>query len=108
MSAGLSPFSGGHLAADESHFMPMSSRYIPLPRLRNSPARMSSLLRGDWPPSSRERSARANQLDELSGGTREITRRFCAGKKKRIKETCVAGGGVRRPTMMESSCEYRC
>lgn len=31
----LSPFSSGkYLAADESHFMPMSSRYIPLSELR--------------------------------------------------------------------------
>lgn len=30
ISAALSPFfSGGYLAADESYFMPMSSRYIP-------------------------------------------------------------------------------
>lgn len=35
-ASGLSPpfSSGGHLAADESRFMPMSSRYIPLSELR--------------------------------------------------------------------------
>jgi len=46
ISAGLSPFfSGGHLVVDESHFMPMSSRYIPFP---NSPTQMNLILREGW------------------------------------------------------------
>jgi len=54
VSAGDLSYGGGggggreHLASDESHFMPMSSRYIPFPGLPNSPTRMSSILKEDW------------------------------------------------------------
>jgi len=62
---------GEYLAADESHLMPMSSRYIPLPGLPNSPTRMSSILKEDW-RSCRDRPPNSNAIMN-----REISRAEC-------------------------------